>query len=162
MSKRRFSGAFATTKGEDGCGIWAWMIKELNSPSPEILKGCEMDDFIATLWNDPSIQVVYFHGLKYYAYFISSFLLGTGEFKYVRSVPEARDMTLTAMIMPGGDFFAIDIYFEVKEANLKTKITPMKSNGKIYYCVPLADCKGDPNKVYMEVLDYFTTRRNLK
>ena len=54
------------------------------------------------------------------------------------------------------------LYFEVKEANLKTKITPMKSNGKIYYCVPLADCKGDPNKVYMEVLDYFTTRRNLK
>ena len=115
MSKRRFSGAFATTKSEDGCGIWGWMIKELDTPEPEILKGSEIDDFIATLWDDPTIQVVYLHGLKYYAYFLISFLLESGEFKYVRSAPEARDMTFTAMIMPGGDFFAIDIYFEVKE-----------------------------------------------
>lgn len=54
------------------------------------------------------------------------------------------------------------LYFEVKEANLKTKITPMKDHGKIYYCLPLADCKEEANRVYMEVLDHFTTRKNLK
>ena len=30
------------------------------------------------------------------------------------------------------------LYFEVKEASLKTKITPMKSNGKIYYFIDIS------------------------
>lgn len=114
MSKRQFSGAFATTKGEDGCGIWAWMIKELDTPEPEIIKGQEIDDFIATLWEHPDITAVYFHGLKYYAYFIIDFLLDSGQFKYVRTKKEAHDQTFTAMILPGGEFYSIDIYFEAK------------------------------------------------
>ena len=114
MSKRQFSGAFATTKSEGECGVWGWLIKELDAPNPEILKGSEIDDFIATLWDHPDITAVYFHGLKYYAYFIIDFLLSSGEFKFVRSKSEARNQTFTAMILPGGEFYSIDIYFEVK------------------------------------------------
>ena len=114
MSKRQFSGAFATTKSEDGCGVWGWLIKELNSATPEIFKGSEIDDFIATLWDNKDITTIYMHGLKYYAYFIIDFLLSSKQFKYVRSKDEARDQTFTAMILPGGAFYAIDIYFEVK------------------------------------------------
>lgn len=114
MSKRQFSGAFATTKSEGECGVWGWLIKELDTPNPEILKGSEIDDFIATLWDHPDITAVYFHGLKYYAYFIIDFLLSSGEFKFVRSKSEARNQTFTAMILPGGEFYSIDIYFEVK------------------------------------------------
>lgn len=114
MSKRQFSGAFATTKSEDGCGVWGWFIKELNSEAPEIFRGSEIDDFIATLWDNSDITTIYMHGLKYYAYFIIDFLLSSKQFKYVRSKDEARDQTFTAMILPGGAFYAIDIYFEVK------------------------------------------------
>ena len=52
------------------------------------------------------------------------------------------------------------LYFEVKEANLKTKITPMKEKDKIYYCLPLADCAMKADEVERQVMMCFLDHRS--
>lgn len=43
------------------------------------------------------------------------------------------------------------LFFEVKSANLDTKIKPVHKNGKIYYCLPLPDCDGKPSAILSQV-----------
>lgn len=52
------------------------------------------------------------------------------------------------------------LYFEVKEANLKTRITPMEDKGKVYYCLPLADCALASQEVERQVMMCFLDHRN--
>ena len=47
------------------------------------------------------------------------------------------------------------LFFEVKKENLKTKIKAMHKNNSIYYCLPLADCKGKALEILDGVESYF-------
>lgn len=47
------------------------------------------------------------------------------------------------------------LFFEVKEDNIASKIGVIRKNGKIYYCLPMADCKGKRKDIYTQILKYY-------
>ena len=47
------------------------------------------------------------------------------------------------------------LFFEVKEDNLNSKIKAIKKGKWLYYCLPMADCKGKSSDNHLQVLNYF-------
>lgn len=123
MPKRIFSFAFATNatdECESGTGVWAWEFKNMANDE-ETFRGEDIDDFFATIWDEPDNLELFAHGLKFYSYFIFDFLL-RNSFKYVPDQGSAEDLTFTAMALPNGEVYSIDVYFEVKKYKNQKKV----------------------------------------
>lgn len=51
------------------------------------------------------------------------------------------------------------LFFEVYEDNLDTKMNVVKKGKWLYYCLPLADCKGKATDNHLQVLNYFVKHK---
>lgn len=113
---KRFTADFETNVSEDDCRVWAYSICEIGNIENFIYGNC-IDDFINWCANKKENYVLYFHNLKFDSEYIISYLLNN-EYEVIKDKKERRNKTFTTVINDMGQFYALEIYFEVK----KTKV----------------------------------------
>lgn len=107
-----YTADFETTTDENDCRVWAWAVCNVDDPE-DFYYGTDFDDFIA-FCSQPKINyTLYFHNLKFDGCFIISWLLTHG-FNYISDKKERADKTFTTLITDRGQYYAIEIYFKVK------------------------------------------------
>ena len=107
-----WSADFETTTDENDCRVWAYSICNIEEPD-NFVYGNSISDFIEWCYNSKQNYTLYFFNLKFDAAFILSFLLEAG-FEWIKDKKNRRDMTFTTLISDMGQFYSIEIYFEVK------------------------------------------------
>lgn len=117
---RKFTADFETNVFEDDCRIWAYSICEIGNPE-NFIYGNNMEDFIKFCSNKKENYLLYFHNLKFDGEFIISYLLNNG-FKWVKTSKERKDKTFTTLITDMGQFYSLEIYFEVLKKRIN-KVT---------------------------------------
>ena len=117
---RRYTADFETTTNEQDCRVWAYAIMEIGNTS-NFIYGNSIEDFIK--WcSDPRVNyTIYFHNLKFDSEFIFHYLLENG-FTCIKNKKERRDNTFTCLISDTGQFYSLEIYFEVKNKKVN-KVT---------------------------------------
>lgn len=116
-----YTADFETTTDENDCRVWAYAICGVEDPT-EFYYGNNIEDFIEFCADPKKNYTVYFHNLKFDGAFIISYLLKNG-YTYVPSKKERADNTFTTLITDRGQYYAIEIYFKVKNHHVnKVKI----------------------------------------
>ena len=117
----KYTADFETTTDEDDCRVWAYAVCNIDNPT-DFRYGETFEQFIDFCADRKNNYTLYFHNLKFDGAFIISWLLHNG-FEYIRDKKERRDNTFTTLITDMGQFYAIEIYFEVKKSRVnKVKI----------------------------------------
>lgn len=93
--------------------VWAFSICEIGNPE-NFIYGNSIDDFIKICMNKKSNDIYYFHNLKFDGEYIIYYLLTNG-FTWIKDKKERRDKTFTTIIADTGQFYSIEVYFEVKK-----------------------------------------------
>ena len=117
---RRFTADFETNVSEENCRVWAYSICEIGNID-NFIYGNSIEDFINWCANKKENYTLYFHNLKFDGQYIISFLLNNG-YEVIKDKKERRDKTFTTVITDMGQFYAIEIYFEVKKSKVN-KVT---------------------------------------
>lgn len=117
---RKFTADFETNVCEKDCRIWAYSICEIGNPE-NFIYGNNMEDFIKFCSNKKENYLLYFHNLKFDGEFIISYLLNN-DFKWIKSSKERKDKTFTTLITDMGQFYSLEIYFEVLKKRIN-KVT---------------------------------------
>jgi hypothetical protein len=107
---KRFTADFETTTDENDCRVWAWATVEIGNES-NFEYGNNIIDFIE-FCKQKENYLLYFHNLKFDGEFIFNYLLTNG-YKYIKDSKEKEDKTFTVLISDMGQFYSIEIYFEV-------------------------------------------------
>lgn len=115
-----WSADFETTTDEDDCRVWAYSICNIENPD-EFVYGNNIIDFFDWCYTAKENYTLYFFNLKFDASFILSWLIECG-FEYIEDKKDRRDMTFTTLISDMGQFYSIEIYFEVSGHKTK-KVT---------------------------------------
>ena len=117
----KYTADFETTTDEDDCRVWAYAVCNIDNPS-DFKYGETFEQFIDFCADRKNNYTLYFHNLKFDGAFIISWLLHNG-FEYISDKKDRRDNTFTTLITDMGQFYAIEIYFEVKKSRVnKVKI----------------------------------------
>ena len=117
----KYTADFETTTDEDDCRVWAYAVCNIDNPS-DFRYGETFEQFIDFCADRKNNYTLYFHNLKFDGAFIISWLLHNG-FEYISDKKERKDNTFTTLITDMGQFYAIEIYFEVKKSRVnKVKI----------------------------------------
>lgn len=116
MESRRFVADFETTTDIDNCFVWGFGISEIGNLD-NFIYGTTIDDFINFCKNKKENYIIYFHNLKFDGEFIIYYLLKNG-YKVIKDSKDKEDKTFTTLISFLGEFYSIEIFFEVK----KTKV----------------------------------------
>ena len=106
-----YAGDFETTTDENDCRIWAYALCKVDDPE-EFHYGTDFEEFMEFCSNSKKNYTIYFHNLKFDGSFILSWLLNNG-FKYITSKSDRKANTFTTLITDMGQFYAIEIYFDV-------------------------------------------------
>ena len=106
-----FATDFETTTDENDCRVWAYSICEIGNPD-NFMYGNSIDDFINWCANKKENYTCYFHNLKFDGEYIFSYLLTHG-YKLIKDKKFREDKTFTTLISDMGQFYSIEIYFEV-------------------------------------------------
>ena len=117
---RRFTADFETNVSESDARVWAYSICEIGNPE-NFIYGNDIEDFIEFCKNKKENYTLYFHNLKFDSEYIMSFLLHNG-YEVIKDKKERKDKTFTTVITDMGQFYALEIYFEVKK-NKVNKVT---------------------------------------
>lgn len=117
---KKYTADFETTTEEDDCRVWAYAICEIGKPD-NFVYGNNMDDFMAWCANEKSNDVLYFHNLKFDGEYIIHWLLTHG-FKYISDKKYRKDNTFTTLITDMGQFYSIEVYFEIKKNRKVNKV----------------------------------------
>lgn len=117
---RRFTADFETNVSEDDARVWAYAICEVDNPD-NIIIGNDIEDFINWCANKKENYTLYFHNLKFDASYIISYLLNSG-YEVIKDKKERKNKSFTTLISDMGQFYSIEIYFEVKK-NRSNKVT---------------------------------------
>lgn len=115
-----WSADFETTTDPDDCRVWAYSICNIENPD-EFVYGNNITDFFEWCYTAKNNYTLYFFNLKFDGAFIISWLLSAG-FEYIEDKKERRDMTFTTLITDMGQYYSIEIYFEVTGHKVK-KVT---------------------------------------
>lgn len=116
-----YAADFETTTDEDDCRVWAYAVCSIDDPS-EFIYGTSFEEFINFCAHPKKNYTLYFHNLKFDGSFILSWLLRNG-YRYISDKKERADYTFTTLITDMGQFYAIEIYFKVKNHHVnKVKI----------------------------------------
>lgn len=116
-----YTADFETTTDEKDCRVWAYAICGIDDPT-EFYYGNSFEDFIEFCQNPRHNYTLYFHNLKFDGSFIISWLLSHG-YRYISDRKEKEDQTFTTLITDMGQFYAIEIYFRIKNHHVnKVKI----------------------------------------
>jgi hypothetical protein len=107
----KYTADFETTTDEDDCRVWAYAVCNIDNPS-DFKYGETFEQFIDFCADRKNNYTLYFHNLKFDGAFIISWLLHNG-FEYISDKKDRRDHTFTTLITDMGQFYAIEIYFEV-------------------------------------------------
>lgn len=115
-----WSADFETTTDSNDCRVWAYSLCNVENPE-EFIYGNNIVDFFEWCCQKEN-YTLYFFNLKFDGAFIISWLLEAG-FEYIEDKKDRRDATFTTLITDMGQFYSIEIYFEVngKKVN-KVKI----------------------------------------
>lgn len=117
---RRFTADFETNVSEEDCRVWAYSICEIGNID-NFIYGNSIVDFLKWCSNKKENYTLYFHNLKFDSEYIISYLLQNG-FEVIKDKKERRNNTFTTVITDMGQFYALEIYFEVKK-NKVNKVT---------------------------------------
>lgn len=118
---RKFTADFETNTGENNCRVWAYGICEIGN-FDNFIYGNNIEDFIKFCSDKKENYILYFHNLKFDGEFIFSYLLQNG-YKCIKDKKEREDKTFTTLISDTGQFYSIEIYFEVKNSKHLNKVT---------------------------------------
>ena len=108
----KYTADFETTTDENDCRIWAYALCNIDDPE-EFHYGTTFEEFMEFCSHPKQNYTLYVHNLKFDGSFVISWLLHSG-FDYISDRKERRDHTFTTLITDMGQFYAIEIYFEVK------------------------------------------------
>lgn len=114
---RKFTCDFETTTDPEDCRVWAWAISEIGKPE-HFIYGNELTDLMD--WcstRDDNIRL-YFHNLKFDGCFIVNWLLEAG-FTFITDRKFRDSWTFTTLITDMGQWFSIEIWFEVNGKKTK-------------------------------------------
>ena len=106
-----WSADFETTTDPNDCRVWAYSLCNIEDPS-EFIYGNNILDFFEWCIENEN-YTLYFFNLKFDGSFIISWLLENG-FEYIEDKKDRADCTFTTLISDIGQFYSIEIYFEVK------------------------------------------------
>lgn len=117
---KKYTADFETTTKADDCRVWAYAISEIGNPD-YFVYGNSLDDFMDICADPKHNAVYYFHNLKFDGEFIIYWLLKNG-FTYIEDKKQRADNTFTTLITDMGQFYSIEVYFEVKNKNHVNKV----------------------------------------
>ena len=109
---RCWSADFETTTDENDCRVWAYSLCNIENPE-EFVYGNSLEDFFEWCIESKENYTLYFFNLKFDASFMISWMLERG-FEYVTDKKDRKDLTFTTLITDMGQFYSLEIYFEVK------------------------------------------------
>lgn len=109
---RCWSADFETTTDPNDCRVWAYSLCNIENPD-EFVYGNSILDFFEWCIESKENYTLYFFNLKFDATFIISWMLENG-FEYITDKKDRKDLTFTTLITDMGQFYALEIYFEVK------------------------------------------------
>lgn len=116
-----YTADFETTTDENDCRVWAYALCNIDDIN-DFCYGTSFEEFIDFCMNKNKNYTLYFHNLKFDGAFIISWLLHNG-FTHITDKREKTNNTFTTLITDMGQFYAIEIYFEVKSHHVnKVKI----------------------------------------
>lgn len=118
---RRFTADFETTVDPDDCRVWAFALCEIDNPD-NFIYGNNIDDFIKFCNNPKENYVLFFHNLKFDGEYIFNYLLNNG-FTCIKDKKQRANKTFTTLISDTGQFYAIEIFFEIKNNKHINKVT---------------------------------------
>ena len=153
---KKFTADFETTTDPDDCRVWAWGMCEIGDPENYIY-GNNLDDFFKLLADKKHNYLLYFHNLKFDGEFIFNYLLHNG-YECIKDKNERKAKTFTTLISNMGQFYSIEIYFDVSNNGKKVnKVTIYDSLKLLNFSVDkiAKDFKLPINKLE---LDYNTNR----
>lgn len=111
-----YSADFETTVDPNDCRVWAWGVCEIND-GYKYKYGNNVDDFFSFMEHSGN-STFYFHNLKFDGEFIFVWLFEHG-FKHVIERKDRASKTFTTIISDKGQFYCIEIIFEMKNKNVK-------------------------------------------
>lgn len=118
---RKFTVDFETNVSENDCRVWAYGLCEIGD-TDNFIYGNDIEDFIKWCADKKENYILYFHNLKFDGEYIFSYLLNH-EYSCIQNKNEKADKTFTALISDTGQFYSIEIYFEVKDNKHINKVT---------------------------------------
>ena len=101
--------------------VWAFSMCEIGNPQ-NIKYGTDINDFFQFLQNTRENYLLYFHNLKYDAQYILNWLF-ENDYKFIKDKKERKSKTFTTLISDMGQFYSIEIYFDVKNKKHINKVT---------------------------------------
>ena len=119
MSK--FTADFETNVDEFDCRVWAYALCEINNIDNFIYGNC-IEDFINWCSDKKHNHTLYFHNLKFDSEYIFSYLLQNG-YTCIKDKSEKATKTFTTLISNTGQFYSLEIYFEVIDDKHVNKVT---------------------------------------
>ena len=117
---RKYTADFETNNYGDKANIWAWGVCEIDNPE-NFKYGTKIDEFIFFCFNRKQNMQIYFHNLKFDGEFIIHYLLTHG-YTYIKDKEDKKDKTFTTLISSQGQFYSLEIFFEVSEKKIN-KVT---------------------------------------
>lgn len=118
---RRFTADFETTTDEKDCRVWAYALCEIGKPD-NFYYGNNIDDFFKALQYKRENYVLYFHNLKFDGEYIFNYLLNNG-YECIKDKKDRKDKTFTTLISDTGQFYSIEIFFEIGKNKKPNKVT---------------------------------------
>lgn len=107
-----WSADLETTTDKNDCRVWAYSLSNIENPE-EFLYGKSLDELFEWCCESKENYTLYFFNLKFDGTFIISWLF-SHNFIWIKDKKERSDFTFTTLITDMGQFYAIEIYFEVK------------------------------------------------
>ena len=108
-----WSADFETTTDPNDCRVWAYSLCNVENPD-EFLYGNSIEDFLEWCCESDDNYTLYFFNLKFDGSFIISKLLELGFTHIEDPKDKGEGLTFTTLITDMGQFYAIEIFFEVK------------------------------------------------
>lgn len=115
-----YTADFETTTDINDCRVWAYAVCEIGDFN-NFSYGNNIESFIDVCKDKKNNYNIYFHNLKYDGEYIFSYLLKNG-YELIEDKKERREKTFTCLISDTGQFYSIEIYFEVKNKKVN-KVT---------------------------------------
>ncbi len=108
-----YTADFETTTDIDDCRVWAFALCEIGNPT-NFIYGNSIDEFIEICKDIEENKKIWFHNLKFDGSFIFYYLLKNG-YECIKDKKDKKDKTFTTLISDTGQFYSIEIYFNVTE-----------------------------------------------
>ena len=118
---KKFTADFETNVSESDCRVWAYAICQIGDVT-NFTYGNNIEDFIKWCANGRENYIVYFHNLKYDGEYIFNYLL-KNDYECIKDKKDRHDKSFSVVISGEGNFYCIEIYFQVKNARKVNKVT---------------------------------------